>query len=703
MEVQSPIAMRSVAATRDADRVDVRGLLHAIAGRKLLILGFTIGLAVLFFGASQLLPPSYHAYSKVMLDPRNVQIAPSEEVVSNLDLSDPVILSEISVMQSNVLLGALIDDLGLERLEKHFFGETRPEADAESRQAAVTEAIRDDLKILRDGNSYVVTISFDGRDRALVAEIANGIASAYISMQIAQRRDSVRQATSWIEEQVADARAEVERAETAVAEYRARSLAIDGSSYETTNQQLANLNAQLVVARSDRVAAEAQFDQLESILAEQGAEGLAKAVTSPLLERLAEDRSALQREDDEWARSFGAGHPQRVRLAEKISSVDAELAAEAKRVIDLHRNAVEVARLRETSLTDSIRDLENRLTGISENTLALRQQEREADAARQNYQALLARLSATTGQDKLQRPDARIIERAAIPESPAFPRPKLLGAFGGMFGLTLGIVTALFSEMTRTTFRSRRELEAETGIKVLTALPRVRGGNTKEIITSLSRNSNTLFGERIRQLRTFLLMRNGTYSKRVILVASSQPDEGKSLTALALAEMVVLAGKSVILVDADLRRSRLAEDFGWKPEFDFADFILDRCDLADAIHTDDELGINVLAAKAPCPEAADELNAGWLLPMVAELQRAYDVVVIDSPPLLKVADGLVLARVADSIIYVVRWDSTRHSAVAEGLDALSEMRLGVTGLILNQVDPKLAEKAYGEGYATYQK
>lgn len=703
LDVQSPIALHGHAGAHDADRVDVRGLLHAIMGRKVLIAGCAFGFGLVFLLVSGLLTPSFTAYSKVMLDPRPARIRTSEAVVPSLDMSDPVILSEMSVMRSNILLGNLVDRLGLDRLETHYFGAPRPELGDDTRRADITEMLRSDLTIHRDGESYVVTISFDSGDNELAAEVANGVADSYIAMQLSERRTSVREATNWITEQVAQARSAVAAAEKAVAVDRAQSIAVDGSSYETANQQLANLNSQLVIARSERVAAEAQYDQLKSILARQGAVGLSKAVTSKLLESLSEQRSSLQRQDDEWARSFGADHPQRVKLAEEIASIDSELANEARRVIKLHSNDVEVARLRENSLADGIKQLEGRLTGISENTVGLRQREREADAARQNYQALLTRLDATAGQDELQRPDARVIEHAIVPDEQAFPRPKLLAAFGGLLGLTVGVIVALFLEMTRTTFRSRRELEAETGRRVLATIPKAGTGSAKDIITALRNNSNTLFGERIRQLRTFLFMRSGRFSKQVVLVSSSQPGEGKSLTALALAEMAVLAGKSVVLVDADLRRSTLVDTFGWTPKYDFADFILERCDLAEAIHTDENLGINVLAAKAPCPEAADEFNTDWLAPMMDELKRVYDVVVIDSPPLLKVSDALVLARVADSVIYVVRWDSTLRSAVAEGLDALAQMNLGVTGLILNQVDPKLAENAYGESYAHYSK
>lgn len=701
LDIQSPVPNRATPRLEDADRVDVRGLLHAIAGRHMLVAGIAIGMAVLFYVVTGLLPSTWSANSKVMLDPRHVSVVPSQEVVQSLNLSEPVILSEMSVMRSNILIGNLIDKIGIERLETALFDAPQPDTNMESRMSSLTWAIRRDLTIRREGESYVIAISFEGRDRGLVADIANGIADTYIETQLANRRESVRQATTWIGEQVEEARIAVEAAEAAVLAYKSDRLARDGGSVETANQQLANLTGQLVAARAERVAAEAQFDQLKTILVEQGAAGLAKAVTSPVLERLAQDRLDLQRQDGEWARSFGTDHPQRLRIRSEMERLDAQLATEAQRVIDLRSNEVTVARLREASLAEGIHDLEDRIAGISENSLGLLQLDREASAARQNYESLLTRFSAASGQDRLQRPDARIIERATYPDVPSAPRPRLMAFFGLMLGGTIGIGLALFTEMTRATFRTRREIEAETGVKVLATLPRVGGGDLKEVIAGLRWNPNSMFGERIRQLRTFLFMQGRAADNRVVLVTSSYPDEGKSMTAMALAEMAALAGKSVILVDADLRRSHLVKSFGWEPEYDLADFILERSDLAESILTDHELGIHVLAAANPCPEAADDLNTDWLRPMMEELKRVYDVVIVDSPPLLKVSDGLVLAQVADSIVYVVRWDVTPRSAVAEGLDALAGMNLGVTGIVLNQVDPKVAEKAYGEGYAAY--
>lgn len=703
MEVHMPVPAQAATRLADADHVDVRGLLRAILSRYRLIIGLIAIFGLLAYFAASYMPPNYTAYAKVILAPRQIQVSQSEAVVATVEVTEPEIFSEMSVMRSNILLGRLIDQVGIERLERLYFDETRDDVALETRVAALTEQILDNLRIQREAESYVVAIRFDGPDAELVAEIANGIADTYIEGELANRRESVRQATQWIHELVAEAQLQVEKTATALAEARAQSLAAEGSSYENVTQQLANLTSELSVARAGLAAAEATYARLQAVLAEQGAQGLAKAVTSPMLESLLDDRLELERKDAEWGRSFGTDHPQRVRLAEQLADVDARLAAEAERVIDQRGNDVKVAQTREASLAASVQELEDLVTGISGNTVELRRLELEAAAARQYYETLLTRASSATGQDKLQLPEARMIDRAPVPEAPTAPRPKLLGAFGGLLGLTLAIVIAVFLEMTRSTFRTRREVEAETGLRVLATLPRVRKGDMRRIITDLRGKSNTLFGERIRQLKTFVTMRRRGVDPRVIMVASSRPGEGKSMTAMALAEMAALSGKEVIVVDADLRGSKLVKSFGWKPKHDLADFVLDRCTLDEAILTDEALGFHVLATANHSVEAADELNETWLKPMVEELKAVYDVVIIDSPPLLEVADGLVLARVADSIVYVVRWDSTPRQAVAEGLEALSAMRLDVSGIVLNRADPRFAENPYGDSYAGYAK
>jgi succinoglycan biosynthesis transport protein ExoP len=176
------------------------------------------------------------------------------------------------------------------------------------------------------------------------------------------------------------------------------------------------------------------------------------------------------------------------------------------------------------------------------------------------------------------------------------------------------------------------------------------------------------------------------------------PDEGKTTTALALARMAALAGRRVILVDGDLRRTSLSQTFGWSFDRDFADFIANESSLGKAIHHDSALGFDVLAAARPRPDAADELSAEWLEPMITSLKAAYDLVLVDAPASLAVADALVLAQAVDECLYLVRWRETPRQAVAKGLAQLAEAGAMVSGLVLTQVDPRTGSDVYAGDY-----
>lgn len=691
--------------SEEADTVDVRALLAMVWRRRWMILGAMLGLGLLAWAITGQLTPVYTAQSKVMLDPRKAQIVNKEEVVQALDLSEQVVNGEAAVLRSNVLIAQVVDRLGFETLAplaappEGVDLAAAPEAVRDRHRETLVWKIRRDLSVYREGESYVIGIRMESVSPTLSALLANTLAEMYIEAQLDATRSTTEQATVMLAERVESLRAEVEAAEDAIATFRAQSLLSDGGSLDTASRQLSDLNAELIQARGDRVTAEARYNQLHSVREREGLEAVAALVTSPLVERLMSERIELDRQEAVWSERYGTDHPERVRIAAELGRLEDDLGEEVDRIIAQRRNELEIARLREETLADGIAGLESRVLAISKSALGLRQLEREAEATRRTYESLLARLTETRTLERLQQPDAKLIERATVPGAPSAPRPKLMGVIGAMLGGALGLGLAFFLEMTSQTFRSAREIEAETQLPVLAHLPVQPWTTLMGAAEALRDEPYSLYGERVRHLRTALLLRDGHEASRAILLLSSAPDEGKTTTAVALAQMSAMAGKSVVLIDGDLRRSSLQRAFGWEMEEDFADFIRGDCSLDRAIYTDPDFGFDFLAARGPHPDVADRLSTTWLNRVVAELKRVYDVVLIDAPALLAVSDALVLAQVADTRIYLVRWDKTPRSAVRDGLDALEEMGLGVTGAVLTMVDPERSPDAYGEGYS----
>ena len=690
-----------------ADRIEIGELMSVVWRNKWVLLGTMIVCGALAFGLTKTVEPTYSALSKVMLDHRDRRVLGNYEVVSDLDLSTPVMNSETAVLRSNVLIEKVIRSLGIERFESIdptkaepgllSRGEDEGPAETLSEEVhvqALVWAVRKNLSIYREGESYVIGIQAETPDPALSMDIANKVAEEYIAQQLASRTDLASRATLWLEDRVTILEGQVQEAETAVELYRAESLILDGGSLDAASQQLAELNNQLVLARADRVAADARYRQILASIQERGIAAVGDIVTSPLIVSLNQERVTLERQDSSFADTYEPNHPARARITAEIARIDQALEAETAKIVEGRRADVEIAQLREESMQQSIDELETQIVATSQTAIGLRQLEREADAARQIYEQLLVRLNETRAQEQLQQADARVIENATLPGRPVAPRPKLMTIMGATLGLIVGFVLIFAREFTRSTFRSVSEVQQATSLPVLSSIPRTNWATPKDAVDSISLNANSLPAERVRHLRTSLLMRGGKTQPRSILTVSAQGGEGKTTTTVALAKMTAAAGRSVIVVDCDLRRSSIQKSFGWKLQPDFVDFIQDRCTVDEAIYSDPELGFDVLATTGAHPHEADQLSASWLKPLIDDLKEVYDVVLVDAPAVLAVSDALVLAQCVDTSVFLIRWNKTTRSSVQKVLNSFDDMRLHLSGVVMTMVDPDSSEKSY---------
>ncbi|MFT7592982.1 MAG: succinoglycan biosynthesis transport protein ExoP [Paracoccaceae bacterium] len=716
---------RSMPRDIDHDAVDARATLRVFWKRRWLILGTMMAAGILIFVVLSRVTPTYTVYAVVMLDPRKTHIVTDNQLIADLNPSAQIVNGEIAIIRSNVLIGAVVDNLDPELLD-HLDPALKPKSlisqakiwaqnlispasptsllaapaitPEELQKNRLIPAIQRKLKVYNQPKSFVITIRFEADDPIVATEVANQITERYIADQLDARKDAVDQATEWLEQRLHTLGQEVETAEVAAAAFRAESLVLDGGTLENATLQLATLGSQLILIRAERADAEAQFEQLQLVVAQDGLSRAAEIVSTPAIDELHAQALDLRQTDAVWARTFDPDQTRRVEIRRELAEITAALTIEVKRTIEVLRSELAIAQSREAHLKQSITETEQMILSISRNQLGLKQLERQASASRHAYETLLTRLTEARTQKQLQQPDAKLIQYATVPEVPSAPRPKLMAAVGAAVTASLTIALVFFNQMTTATFRTVQELESETGLPVLSALPLEPWSGIKAGHAALRANPYSIYGERIRQLRTALLPANGPDKSSSILILSSVPGEGKSMTAVALAEMSALSGKSTILVDFDLRCSTVQKTFGWDLRHDLADFITNKCTFDEAIFSPPGFGFDVLAATGRRHDAVEELSVDWLKPAISELKRVYDTVIIDAPALLAVSDGMILAQVVDTRVYVVEYDNTPRSVVAEGLSKLSKMRLGITGVVFSKLNPRTSPDPYSKGY-----
>ncbi len=712
--------MPSVAGGDD-DRVELRSLIVGLWRRRSLIALTTLSGALLAFVLVSQVAPKYTSHTSVMLDPRNVRILSADEVLSDLNVNNAFLDTQVEVLQSNLLLEEVIRQTDEDKLQA-FDPADRPRSllsrvsssvgrifrtsgsdgslegalDPELRRLErLAFALNQSLQVWREGDSYLINLTVTTDDPQLSLHFASKIVRVYIDRQVEERIETVRSATTFLADRAEAMSRAVEQAESTVEDFRADQLAQSGVSADTINQQLLDLSTQLALSRAEFVAAQVRFEQIQSVIERDGFEAAADLLTSDLVLSLRQTMSELRRRDADLATSLGPDHPDRARIASEVKLVASDLAAEVRTIVSRLRNDAEVARIHAQSLQDSLSELESRAAEVSRASLHLRQLEREAEAVRASHQAILERLNETRPIEELQRADAKMVERAVLPSVPSSPRVKLFTALGGTAGLAIGLIAVFILAVTRGGFAHPAQIEQATGVPVLTSLPVGHWHNSREMLRSLRRAAYQIFAERLRQLRTALLLRREGDRATTVMVTSSVPGEGKTTAAVALAYFGALAKRSCVLVDFDLRHSRLARDLDYTVPGDLAGHLRGKCSLDDAIHRVSSFGFDLIGTKNPEPQLIDEVTPEQWSNLIAELQLRYDLIVIDTAPLLLVSDNMPLARLADQVLLLVRQNSTTRRAVMDALRSLEEMGASSIGAVMTMVDTLTEDDAIG--------
>lgn len=704
------------------DGMEVRRLIGAIWARRWVIIFCGLIGGIIAYGLIAQVTPRYLARASVMLDPRNLQVLTADDVVTDVTLNNPFLDTEAAVLRSNMLAEKVIASFPPERLTAIDPASRAPTLrdrlgglvgngamatppDPSTPQGAarqlrrLTTALRQSMRVWREGQSYLINVSVETTDAELSMLLTNAIVAQYIDDLADQRSETVRSATVFLTERVESLRGQVEAAEAKVVDYRIRQLAESGLSLQTIEQQEVDLGTQFVLARSDLATAEARYRQIDNVIQADGFNAAADLLSSPLVLALREELSSLQRQEADLATALGPDHPDRQRLRASMGRITDELASEVRKIVAALRGEVDVAQIRVDTIQESLSETESRAAAMARSSLGLNQLEREAEALRVNYQAMLSRLSETRSIEELQRAEARVVERAVTPGAPSAPRVLLFTALGISGGLSFGLILAFLLTISGRGFTSPGQIEAATGIPVLVALPLGRWRDRATMIRSLARLPYQPFAERLRQLRASLMFSAGREASKVVLITSSVPGEGKTTVAVGLAYAEGLAKRSCVLLDFDLRRSPLAREMGYAPaKGDLADLLAGTCTLDEALGGNAELGFDLLTVRAPRPDLVDEIQPEAVTALIKALGARYSTVVIDSTPVLAVADALMLVREADETLLLVKAASTGRQAVVSSARQLEEAGAHAMGIGLTMTDPRFEDSSYGGTY-----
>jgi capsular exopolysaccharide synthesis family protein len=706
---------------------DLTDLLRMVQARKEIIIGTAVTVITLTIIYLFQTTPLFTAHSVVLLDQRENKVLDVSAVIAGLPSDPTTIQNQVEILRSRNLAGRVADKLHFDdNLEfgggplgkpKHtilhwinpltWIGATAPlpteeEMRAERRDNEINSVLGAE-RVTVDGDSTAISIDVSSSSQALAASLANAIADAYVEDQLNAKYEATQKTSQWLADRLQQLSGQVQVAEAAVQQYKA-----DHNINETSNgasivqDQLGQLNGQLVLARSDLAEQEAKYGRVLALQSSGHADNVSQVVASPLIEQLRQQETDLLRQEAELNAKYGPKHPKILDLEAQKQNLQAKIGDEVQRVIQTVANDVAVARAHVASLQGSLGQLEGATSDQNRAEVKLKQLESTATSTRSLYEAFLSRFKEAQGQEGITTPDARVISRAVIPRSPSYPNKEYTLGIAVPAGLFLGILLAMVAERLDAGFRTSVQLERMIGLPVLSALPEVAsleaGERPGDLIMSKPLGG---YAEAVRGLRLGLAQSNVDRRVKTLLVTSSVPEEGKSTVSLSIARLAAKSGQSVVVVDADLRHPSIAKALSTeKIEKGIIEVLTGEARLEDAFVKDPKSSALILASSKPAVNPPDLLGSETMAHLIGRLSENFDLVVIDSAPLLPVHDARLLAPLANSVLLVVRWEKTPRDAVGVAARTLADTQANVAGIVLTRADSS-RYKYYAFGYQDY--
>jgi len=674
--------------------------------------------------------PIYEGKAQILIESDNPNVINFQEVVNEAQSRQDYYQTQYRLLQSRSLARATIDKL---KLWQHSEFASKPAAssphwtemfsttvsawfekqapiepplpnEAEAEQPAINSFLSR-LVVSPIRNSRLVDVAFRSTDPALAAQVVNAVADAYINQNLEYRFNSTKEATSFLGEQIAEQRKRVEASEIALQQYREQNdaVALDDRQ-DIVVQKLADLNAAVTKAKTERLEKEALYNQLRSLQTDSAALDTFPAILSnTFIQQQKAELATLQRTYASMSEKLGERHPDMLKTKSQIELTLARLQGEIGKEVQSVRNQYLAAQAQENSLTRALDQQKQEALGMNRKGIEYGVLSRDAQSNRQIYDSLLKRANETGVSGELKTSNIRIVDRAEVPRSPVRPRRTLnitASIFGGGF---LGIGLVFFFNYLDNRIKTPEEIVQHLGLASLGLIPAVSATNPPS--DPLMDMSTPIFSESIRALRTNVLFSSPQEGMQSVVVTSTGPGEGKSLVTANLAIALAKSGQRVLLVDADLRRPRIHHIFGKKQAPGLSNLMIGAVKASEVVQHARVQGLWVLPAGKTPPNPAEMLGSKRFNDFLKAVRGHFDWVLIDSPPVMAVSDACVIAHRTSGVIFVVSADATSRHAARQALEQLAQARAHFLGAVLNRVDleknPYYYSRYYRKEYTQY--
>jgi polysaccharide biosynthesis transport protein len=720
------------------EQIDLREYLRVILKRKwTLITVFAVAVITVTIHAFTA-TPFYEATTRLIIDRENPNVVSIQEVMAVDASGTDYYQTQYKIIESRAVARDVINRLRLGESEEFrptpkddflsslkrsvietvsfwtesivslFMGKEPPKEPSEDtpEDSNLVGAFQRRIKVEPVRNSRLVDVSFEAKDPVLSAKAANALARAYIDKNLETKLRAAQDAVKWLNERIEEERKKVEKSEQALLRYKEKhSIITDFSSdvEKVTAQKLAQLNQQVVEAESRRVEAETRSQQASALShSPDMLDSIPEVLNNDLIRQIKTMEVDLYKRISEFSKKYGERHPQMVAIESELKTLQKRKAQEMERVINSLRNEYRVAQARENSLKAALDKQKKESLDLNQKAIEYGVLQRETESAKQMYDLLIKRFKETSLTEEMKTGNIRIIDRAEVPKDPVKPRKRLNILLAVLVGLVAGTGLAFFFEYLDNTIKLPEDIKRHLRVPYLGPVPtfamdgegREQGKPRPELVLLHAPKSTA--SEAYRGIRTSLLFSSAESQPQVILVSSAAPQEGKTVTCANLAITMAQSGNRVLLLDCDMRKPSVHRVFAIPREKGISNLLVGSSELKEVLIPSGVPNLDTIPCGPVPPNPSELLGSGRMQRLLAALRKNYTHILIDSPPVTAVTDAVILAKMADAILLVVRAGDTPREIVKNGLTQFQNVNGHVLGVILNGVDMGR------EGYYFYQ-
>ncbi len=706
-------------------QLDLLEYWRSITKRKWGIAGFGLAVAVLVGVITSVMTPIYRATNVLMIEENSSKVISIEDVYSAVTSKREYFQTQTEIIKSREVALQAIRALKLweqpefdprkqekgtkdKILESVGFKAEEPAVWNEQTLAdAVYEEFSERVSVEPVRLSYLVKISFESADPVLAAHAANATSEAYIRNDMNNRYAVTSQASGWLQDNLAQVKEKLAASEKALQAYREQHgmVNIQDAAQSGIGQQISEYTTRLAESRVRRAQVESAYNQIKSAAPGTDLSSLPAVVQNAQVGRAKEVLAEAERKLSELTQRYGPEHPKMVQAKAELASAKGNLKHQVDTVVASVMREYEVARSTESTMASSLASARGAIQSINRNEYQLGVLEREVEANRQLYDMFLKRGKETSVASDLQSPVARIVDPAVPPTKPAKPQRTKLTLLALLVGLFLGALASLLIERLDNTLKTSEDAELRLRQPVLTTLPILPKEATNRTSSShiFLDKPDSIYSESIRTARSGVLLSAIDRPNRILLVSSSLPGEGKTTFSINLALAHAHTAKT-LLIECDMRRPTIARAMELEPgAAGLSDLVAGTAPFENCLHTISDSTLKVIPAGTIPPNPLELLLSNRFKETLARLTQAFEIIILDSPPVELVSDAQVISPHATGVIFIVKAAETPHKLAAKAIQRITRAGGEMLGVVLNQLDFQKAHKYYGEysGYSHY--